>query len=54
MKKSSSSSLHKKVSHFLDFATAFFGLSSASLLDFFFSELLLYFLIFVFKLLQPT
>ena len=39
----------KKINHFFDFATTFFSLSSASLLDFSFSQPLLYF-IFIFKL----
>ena len=40
----------KTISHFFDFATPFFSLSSASLLDFSFSQPLLYFFIFVFNL----
>ena len=40
----------KKISYFFDFATAFFSLSSDSLLDFSFSQPLLYFFIFIFKL----
>ena len=40
----------KKISHFFDFATTFFSVSSASLLDFSFSQPLLYFFIFIFKL----
>ena len=40
----------KKISHFFDFATTFFNVSSASLLQFSFSQPLLYFFIFIFKL----
>ena len=40
----------KKISHFFDFATTFFSLSSASLLHFSFSQSLLYFFIFILKL----
>ena len=40
----------KKISRFFDFATTFFSLSSASLLDFSFSQPLSYFFIFIFKL----
>ena len=40
----------KKSVIFFDFATTFFSLSSDSLLDFSFSQPLLYFLIFIFKL----
>ena len=40
----------KKISHFFDFATTFFSVSSASLLHFSFSQPLLYFFIFIFKL----
>ena len=40
----------KTISHFFDFATTFFSLSSASLLDFSFSQQLLFFFIFIFKL----
>ena len=40
----------KKISYVFDFATTFFSLSSNSLLDFSFSQPLLYFFIFIFKL----
>ena len=40
----------KKISHFFDFATTFFIVSSASLLRFSFSQPLLYFFVFIFKL----
>ena len=40
----------KKISHFFDFATTFFSVSSASLRHFSFSQPLLYFFIFIFKL----
>ena len=40
----------KKISHSFDFPTTIFTLFSASLLDFSFSQPLLYFSIFIFKL----
>ena len=40
----------KKISHFFDFATTFFSLSSASFLEFSFSQPLLYFFIYIFEL----